>query len=148
MGSHTMDIAWNAIDAELPTSAEGKGDPFNPEVTPVKLEMHFDIPANDWRQAIRVAWYQGGAMPESPVPYLDLKKIDHGALFEGSKGCLVADFQIARFVPARQPGRPDLLQAAAQVRADSAAGQLPEAMDQRLQGQPQDLLRFRLRRAR
>ena len=37
MGSHTMDLAWNAIDADLPTSAEGKGDPFNPEVTPVKL---------------------------------------------------------------------------------------------------------------
>ena len=68
MGSHTMDLAWNAIDADLPTSAEGKGDPFNPEVTPVKLEMHFDIPANDWRPAIRVSWYQGGAMPESPVP--------------------------------------------------------------------------------
>ena len=34
MGSHTMDLAWNALDADLPTSAEGKGDPFNPEVTP------------------------------------------------------------------------------------------------------------------
>jgi hypothetical protein len=46
----------------LPPKA--KGDPFNPEVTPVKLEMHWDIPANDWRQAIRVSWYQGGAMPD------------------------------------------------------------------------------------
>lgn len=92
MGSHTMDLAWNAIDAGLPTSAEGKGDPVNPEVTPVKLETHFEIPANDWRQAIRVSWYQGGALPESPVRYVDLKKIDHGALFEGSKGALVADF--------------------------------------------------------
>ncbi len=92
MGSHTMDLAWNAIDAELPTSAEGKGDPFNPEVTPVKLETHFEVPANDWRQAIKVSWYQGGAMPESPVHYFDLKKIDHGAMFEGSKGVLVANF--------------------------------------------------------
>ncbi len=92
MGSHTMDLAWNAIEAALPTSAEGKGDPFNPEVTPVKLEMHFDIPANDWRQAIKVSWYQGGAMPESPVGYIDLHKIDHGAMFEGSKGVLVANF--------------------------------------------------------
>ena len=30
MGSHTMDLAWNAIDAGLPISAEAKGDPFNP----------------------------------------------------------------------------------------------------------------------
>jgi len=41
MGSHTMDLAWNAIDADLPTTAEGKGDPFNPDVTPVKLETIF-----------------------------------------------------------------------------------------------------------
>ncbi|MEI7939329.1 MAG: Gfo/Idh/MocA family oxidoreductase [Verrucomicrobiota bacterium] len=99
MGSHTMDLAWNALDAELPTSAEGKGDPFNPEVTPVKLEMHWEIPANDWRQAIRVSWYQGGALPELPVKYLDLKKIDHGALFEGSKGCLASEFQSRALFP-------------------------------------------------
>jgi predicted dehydrogenase len=92
MGSHTMDLAWNALDASLPTAAEGKGEPFNAEVTPVKLEMHFDVPANDWRPAVRVGWYQGGAMPESPVRYVDLKKIDHGAMFEGSKGYLIADF--------------------------------------------------------
>ncbi len=93
MGSHTMDLVWNAIDAGLPTSAEGKGDPFNPDVTPVKLETHFDIPANDWRSPIRVSWYQGGAMPESPHRGMDLNQIDHGAMFEGSKGILVADFQ-------------------------------------------------------
>jgi predicted dehydrogenase len=99
MGSHTMDLAWNALDADLPTSAEAKGDPFNPDVTPVKAEMHWDIPANDWRQAIRVSWYQGGAMPESPVNNIDLKKIGHGALFEGSKGFLVADFNNRAIYP-------------------------------------------------
>ena len=92
MGSHTMDIAWNAIDAGLPTAAEAKGEPFNPEVTPVELAMHFDHPANAWRPAIRVSWYQGGAMPESPRSYVDLKRIGHGAMFEGSRGALVADF--------------------------------------------------------
>jgi predicted dehydrogenase len=99
MGSHTMDLAWNAIDARLPLSAEGKGDPFNPEVTPVKLETHFEFPANDWRSAIRVAWYQGGAMPESPHGAIDLNRIDHGAMFEGSKGFIVADFQSRILVP-------------------------------------------------
>src|SRR6266487_4943258 len=49
MGSHTLDLAWNAIDAGLPTTAEGKGDPLSPEVTPVSLEMHFEHPSNDWR---------------------------------------------------------------------------------------------------
>ena len=100
MGSHTMDIVWNAIDAGLPTSAEGKGDPFHPEVTPVMLQTHFDIPANDWRKAIRVSWYQGGALPETPAKFIDLKRIDHGALFEGTKGYLVANFDTRILFPA------------------------------------------------
>ena len=104
MGSHTMDLAWNAIDATLPLTAEGKGDPYNPEVTPVKLEMHFEHPANDWRPAIKVSWYQGGAMPESPVPYIDLKKIDHGAMFEGTQGALVCDFETRAIYPLRRQG--------------------------------------------
>jgi predicted dehydrogenase len=102
MGSHTMDLAWNAIDVTLPTSAEATGDPFHPEVTPVKLQMHFQHPANDWRPAIRVSWYQGGAMPESPARYVDLRKIDHGAMFEGSKGTLVADFTTRVLLPNRR----------------------------------------------
>lgn len=92
MGSHTMDIAWNAIDAKLPISAEAKGEPFNPEVSPVRMEMHMEHPANEWRKGIRVSWYQGGVMPESPTRMIDLKKIDHGAMFEGTEGVLVSDF--------------------------------------------------------
>src|SRR5260370_411212 len=36
IGSHTMDLPWNAVDADLPVSAEAKGVPFTPDVTPVK----------------------------------------------------------------------------------------------------------------
>lgn len=92
MGSHTMDLVWNVIDAKLPTTAEAKGEPFNPDVTPVECESHFEHPANDWRGPIRVSWYQGGAMPSSPKPYVDLNKIDHGAMFKGSKGYVISDF--------------------------------------------------------
>jgi len=99
MGSHTMDLAWNAIDATLPTSAEGKGDPVNPEVTPVKLQSDFDYPANDWRGPIKLSWYQGGAMPESPSKWVDLKKIDHGAMFEGRKGTLISSFDSRILLP-------------------------------------------------
>ncbi len=99
MGSHTMDLAWNAIDAGLPTSAEGRGDPFNPEVTPVKLRTNFETPANNWRPPIQVSWHQGGDLPDSPHRGLDLKSIDHGVLFEGSKGSLVADFNTHLLYP-------------------------------------------------
>lgn len=105
MGSHTMDLAWNAIDAGLPTSAEGKGDPFNPEVAPVKLVTQFDIPANDWRPAITVSWHQGGAMPDSPHRAIDLTQIDHGVMFEGTKGYLISDFQTHFIYPQKNaPG--------------------------------------------
>jgi len=99
MGSHTMDLVWNAIDAKRATAAEAKGDPYNPEVSPVELAAHFDHPANDWRPAIKVSWYQGGAMPESPSKWVDLNKIGHGAMFEGSKGYIVADFENRILLP-------------------------------------------------
>ena len=99
MGSHTMDLLWNAVDAALPTSAEAKGEKFNPDVTPVECQLHFEHPANDWRGPIRVSWYQGGAMPQSPRPCVDLNKIDHGAMFHGSKGDVIADFGSRLLLP-------------------------------------------------
>jgi predicted dehydrogenase len=104
MGSHTMDLAWNAIDAGLPISAEATGEALNPEVTPVELKATFEHPANDWRPAIKVVWCQGGAMPNSPRGYPDLKKIGHGAMFEGSKGVLVADFDTRVLIPHSEAG--------------------------------------------
>ena len=99
MGSHTMDLVWNALDADLPTAAQAEGEPFNPEVTPVELMASFDLPANHWRPAVRVAWHQGGSMPKSPSRYVDLARIDHGALFKGEKGFLVADFDTRVIIP-------------------------------------------------
>jgi predicted dehydrogenase len=99
MGSHTMDLVWNVIDAGLPNTAEGKGEPFNPDVAPVTLETHFEHPANAWRGPLRVSWYQGGAMPNSPREYLDLRKIGHGAMFKGTKGFVVADFSSRILLP-------------------------------------------------
>jgi len=99
MGSHTMDLLWNAVDAQLPTSAEAKGEEFNPDVTPVECESHFEHPANDWRGPIRISWYQGGVMPGSPREYIDLNKVGHGAMFKGSLGFVIADFNSRLIVP-------------------------------------------------
>jgi hypothetical protein len=76
-----------------------KGEALNPEVSPVTLETHFDHPANNWRGPLRVSWYQGGAMPNSPKSYIDLNKIDHGAMFKGTKGFVVADFTSRILLP-------------------------------------------------
>ena len=91
MGSHTMDLAWNAIDAGLPTSAVAHGEKFNPDVTPVDLTATFEHPANDWRPAIKLTWYQGAHKPKA-VSGVDVSRIGHGVLFEGDKGYLTADF--------------------------------------------------------
>ncbi|MBN2031186.1 Gfo/Idh/MocA family oxidoreductase [bacterium] len=99
MGAHTMDLAWNAIDADFPTSIEATGDPFNPEVTPVEMTAVLEHPANDWRPAIQVTWYQGGAMPENSMRYIDLDAIGHGVLFKGSRGFLAAGFQSRALIP-------------------------------------------------
>ncbi len=101
MGSHTIDLAWNAIDAGLPTSAKAVGDPYNPEVTPVEMHSSFEFPANDWRGPIRLNWYQGGAMPRVPskFKYVDLNKVGHGAMFKGTKGYLVSDFSSHVLMP-------------------------------------------------
>ncbi|MFN0172877.1 MAG: Gfo/Idh/MocA family protein [Bryobacteraceae bacterium] len=107
MGAHTMDLAWNAIDAGLPVAAQADmrlSEKFNPDVTPVELEATFDHPANAWRPAIRVTWYQGGVMPESPKPSIDLKKIGHGVMFEGSRGWLIADFNSRMLIPSDKEG--------------------------------------------
>lgn len=99
MGSHTMDLVWNAIDAGLPISADAEGEEYNPEVTPVELKSVFEHPANQWRSAINVIWYQGGAMPQSPSRYIDLNKVGHGAMFKGSKGFLIAHFNSRVIIP-------------------------------------------------
>jgi len=97
MGSHTMDLAWCVIDAELPTSAEAKGDPVNPDVAPSALTMTFEHPANKWRGPIKVTWQQGAHKPGSinGVP----TRPGHGAMFEGDKACLVTDFGRHEFFP-------------------------------------------------
>jgi predicted dehydrogenase len=99
MGSHTMDLAWNAIDADIPTSAEAEGEKYNSEVTPVELSMSFKVPANDWRPEIDVVWHQGGAMPTSPRGFVDLDKIGHGVMFKGDKGFLISSFDNRILIP-------------------------------------------------
>lgn len=100
MGSHTMDIVWNVIDAGLPTSIKSESpEAFNPDVTPVNLMTSFIYPANSWRDKIRVTWHQGGSMPKSPSDWIDLNKISHGALFKGDKGYIVCDFTSRLIIP-------------------------------------------------
>jgi len=100
MGSHTMDLVWNVIDATLPDSVKAiSTEVFNPEVTPVHLTATYLFPKNEWRDKLRVTWYQGGAMPQSPSDWIQLNKIGHGAMFKGDKGFVIADFKNRMLYP-------------------------------------------------
>lgn len=99
MGSHMMDMLWSVVDPNFPTAIRAEGDPFNPEVTPVQLEAHFKHPANDWRGPITVSWHQGGSLPVSPRPFIDLNTIGHGVLFKGTKGSIIADYSNRLLIP-------------------------------------------------
>ncbi len=99
MGSHTLDLCFNPLDADVATEATAKGEKFNPEVSPVKLEVHCKLPANDWRPEIGMSWYQGGAMPKSPRSWVDVNKIGHGAMYKGDKGFLICDFRSRLLIP-------------------------------------------------
>ena len=93
MGSHNMNMLWNAVDATLPVAIEAKGEPYNPEVTPVELECVFEHPANSWRGPITISWHQGGKLPRSPKNYIDLQRITDGVMYKGSRGFLIGNYR-------------------------------------------------------
>jgi predicted dehydrogenase len=107
MGAHTMDLVWNAIDAGAPTSAEvdhDVSDKYHPDICPVKLKVVFEHPANNWRGPITVVWYQGGLKPEAPRSYVDVTRIGNGAIFEGTRGAILADFTSRVLLPNNDDG--------------------------------------------
>jgi predicted dehydrogenase len=107
MGAHTMDLLWNSVDCGAPVAAEVDqevSDKYNPDICPVKLKVTFDHPANNWRGPIQIVWYQGGLKPESPKGYVDVAKIANGAIFEGTKGTIVADFTSRILIPNNDDG--------------------------------------------
>ncbi len=107
MGAHTMDLVWNVIDAGAPSSIDidtDVSDKYHPEICPVKLKAHFEHPANSWRGPIEVVWYQGGLKPDAPKGYLDLSRVGNGAIFEGTKGSIFADFTTRVIIPNNDDG--------------------------------------------
>lgn len=107
MGAHTMDLLWNSVDCGAPSTVEidqELSDKYDPNICPVKLKATFTHPANSWRGPISIVWYQGGLKPEAPRGYVDIAKIPNGAIFEGTKGTIIADFTSRMILPANDDG--------------------------------------------
>ena len=107
MGAHTMDLVWNCIDAGAPVGIEADlsvSDQYDPNITPVKLKVTFEHPKNAWRGPITSVWYQGGLKPPTPRGYVDVARIGNGAIFEGTKGVILADFTSRIILPTNDDG--------------------------------------------
>lgn len=107
MGAHTMDLVWNSVDAGAPLSIDidfEVSDKYHPDICPVKLQAIFEHPANSWRGPVKLVWYQGGLKPDPPKPYMDFSRVGNGAVFEGTKGSIFADFTTRTIIPNNDDG--------------------------------------------
>jgi predicted dehydrogenase len=99
MGSHMLDLAYWALDLRFPTSCEATGTELSTDTCPQWLNATWEHPANDWRPAVKVTWYDGGKKPGMPSPAFDREKLFKGLLFKGDKGWLLADYNFRIIMP-------------------------------------------------
>ncbi len=92
MGSHMIDMAYWALDLRLPTTCEAQGTPVSTDTCPQWLTASWDHPANDWRPAVKVYWYDGGKKPGMPSQVFHRDDMFKGVILKGDKGWLVADY--------------------------------------------------------
>jgi hypothetical protein len=92
MGSHMMDMPFWALDLRFPTTCEAAGTPVSAETCPTWLTAKWTHPANDWRPAVTVSWYDADKKPEIPSEVFERGKLFKGVLFIGDKGTLLCDY--------------------------------------------------------
>jgi len=92
MGSHMMDMACWTLDLGLATTCKAEGSPINPDTLPQWLKAEWEHPANDWRPAVKVYWYDGGKKPGMPMKIIDRDAAFKGILVRGDKGWVMGDY--------------------------------------------------------
>jgi hypothetical protein len=101
MGSHMIDMPYWALDLTLPTTCKAEGPPFYPDTCPQWLTAEWDHPANDWRPAVKVYWYDAGKKPGMPSKVFNRDELFKGVLFSGDKGYLLCDYDFRILMPIR-----------------------------------------------
>jgi len=101
MGSHMMDMAWWALDLRFPTTCKAEGSPVSADTLPTWLTAEWDHPANDWRPAVKVYWYDGGKKPGVPSKVFnrDSDAMFKGVIYKGDKGYLICDYDFRILMP-------------------------------------------------
>jgi len=100
MGSHMIDMAYWGLDLRLPTTCKAEGsEPKSDATCPTWLTAEWDHPANDWRPAVKVYWYDGGKKPGMPSKVFNRDEMFKGAIFKGDKGFLICDYGYRLLMP-------------------------------------------------
>ncbi|MCX5647930.1 MAG: Gfo/Idh/MocA family oxidoreductase [Planctomycetota bacterium] len=99
MGSHMMDMAYWALDLRDPTTCKAEGTPVSPDTCPEWLTAEWDHPANGWRPAVKVYWYDGGKKPGVPSKVFNRDELFKGVIFKGDKGYLLCDYDYRILMP-------------------------------------------------
>lgn len=99
MGSHMLDMVWWALDLTAPTTCRAEGTPVNPDTLPEWLMAEWEHPANSWRPAVKVHWYDGGKKPGMPSKIFHRDEMCKGWIFHGEKGFIVGDYDYRLLMP-------------------------------------------------
>ncbi len=99
MGSHTIDLAFWALELQAPTTVEAEGPlPVRAETYPDHLIVRWEHPARGNRPPVKLTWYDSHNRPKAPQG-VDLSKWHLGIMFVGDKGTLLADYGKRMLLP-------------------------------------------------
>lgn len=95
MACHTLNMSYMALDLKFPTSVVAECDEHDGNCYPAKSKIVFEFPEYNGRPAVKMIWYDGGALPPAEL-MSDLPKQKRGkkrprhftsaALIVGDKG--------------------------------------------------------------
>jgi predicted dehydrogenase len=67
MACHTMNMPYAALDLRDPVSVQAETSGHNKDSYPSWSIITYQFPANDWRPALKMVWYDGGKRPDAEL---------------------------------------------------------------------------------
>ncbi|HEX4146266.1 MAG TPA: Gfo/Idh/MocA family oxidoreductase [Pirellulales bacterium] len=85
MACHTVNLAYMGLDLRNPVSIEAQTSGHNKDSYPKWSQIEFNFPANTWRPAVKLFWYDGGKRPSKEVTSLVEQELERIAAEESRK---------------------------------------------------------------
>jgi predicted dehydrogenase len=92
MACHTANLAFKALELELPTRISARSSEINSETYPAWSTITYEFSARDKAPAVKLTWYEGAKDGQRNLPPADLlhgeQIVDSGMIFIGEKGLI------------------------------------------------------------